>query len=125
MPLRKELFEYVEVEDLDLINSDLRRTSSDFQNAMHEVEEQLGLDNEKHITIKEAIVISKSLLGDIKLLNEDLLKKVFKSTLSKKEHKLTLELRPVIRKESTIEGKDAMKHLRRNLSDLKNELGVE
>ena len=124
MPLRKELFEYVEVESLDLITSDLKRTSLDFRNAMHEVEEQLGADIEKHEAIEEAVALSKSLLGDIKLLNKDLLKPIFKSTLKEKEHKSTWEPKKV-RIESSLDGRDALKHLRRNLSDLKQELGVE
>lgn len=133
MPLKKELFEYIKLEYPDIIKADLKSTAIDLNNAILEAKEQLELQHEKHIAIDEAKKISKAILKDIKILNEDLLRGTFKEVIGKRKVErplpkieLKTEALAVPAPEKlTSEGRAALKHLRRNLVELKKELGIK
>jgi len=128
MPLRKELFEYVKLEEPDTIKSDLSAISIDFEKAMAEAKKELELQQEKHAAIDEARKISRSILDDLKILNKDLLRKTFEKIIGKRKTAPLKkeEVEEVLKEaEFAISGEEAIRRLQKNLEDLKRELGVK
>jgi len=130
MPLQKELFEYVKLEEPETLRHNLTSASDDFEAAINEAKSEMKLHQEKHELIDAALKICKEIEAGIKELNKYLLKQSFKNIIGKREIKKPLpkvdlkkELKPKIK--TSVEPKEALRTLRKNLSDLKRELGIE
>jgi len=129
MPLKKELFEYVKLDDADIVKDDLEKTSRAFTCAIDEVQTMLELHKEKHELIRDARAQTKEFLSELKFVNDALLKKIFKECIGKRAVKRPLpkiKLRAEYEPEKlAISSKQALKCLQKNLAELKKELRVE
>lgn len=132
MPLKKELFEFVKLTEPELITADLKEISFKLNSAIQDVDEEFELHHKKFKEIAKAKQFSKELTSDLKIINTAMLKNIFKEEIKTEKVKAPIkqiELKPYMPElekfKPQISPEDAIRNLKRNLYELKKELGVE
>jgi len=113
---RKEFYEYVELEDHDLIVNDLTKSSADFNSAISKGNEMLQLDTEKHEQVAKAKELVKEAILIVNNIAKLMHKKVFESMLRKPHREPVQPKTPVRKQKSQV----AIKELKRSLDELEN-----